>query len=381
MEVYEPAEDSYLIRKHIKDYAEGRVLDMGTGSGVLAEEARKYADEVIAADLNHKAIEYGRKHIEGVTFIESDLFENIDGKFNLIIFNPPYLPKDKAIDDIALYGGDKGHEVIGRFLAQASDYLEDEGAILLLFSQLTKKHVVDKLIHDNCLQKVEIDNRQVFFENLYVYAIRKTDLRKKLEKRGIKDISYLSHGRRGVIYTGMLDDMKVTIKAKKPDSEAMGRIENEAFWLPRMNEQGIGPPFIDKGEDYIIYSYVEGRDMDQFLESADKDRILDIFTDILTQCRKMDRLKVDKEEMTRPLKNLLIDKHVTLIDFERMHPTLHPKNVTQFCQFLSSGGVSHHLERVGLHFDKVQLIELAKAYKEDPNDENYGAILRILGRP
>ena len=45
MEVYEPREDSLIVKVHIKDYAKGRVLDIGTGSGILAEEAKRYADE------------------------------------------------------------------------------------------------------------------------------------------------------------------------------------------------------------------------------------------------------------------------------------------------------------------------------------------------
>ena len=62
--VYQPREDSYLMQKVIKEYADGRVLDMGTGTGILAKEAAKTAISVIAADINHVSIEFCRKNIK-----------------------------------------------------------------------------------------------------------------------------------------------------------------------------------------------------------------------------------------------------------------------------------------------------------------------------
>ncbi len=61
--IYDPREDSFLLQKQIKNYAKGLVLDMGTGSGILAEEAAKYAEKVIAADVNPEVIEYCKKNI------------------------------------------------------------------------------------------------------------------------------------------------------------------------------------------------------------------------------------------------------------------------------------------------------------------------------
>ena len=57
MSIYEPQEDSFLLKNQIKNYAKGLVLDIGTGSGMLAEEASKYAEHVIAVDINPKVIE------------------------------------------------------------------------------------------------------------------------------------------------------------------------------------------------------------------------------------------------------------------------------------------------------------------------------------
>jgi release factor glutamine methyltransferase len=58
IEIYEPREDTFPILKEIRHFAAGNVLDMGTGSGVLAIEAAKRADAVIGVDINPDALEH-----------------------------------------------------------------------------------------------------------------------------------------------------------------------------------------------------------------------------------------------------------------------------------------------------------------------------------
>ena len=79
-QIYKPREDTFLVLKEVQRYAQGRVLDMGTGSGVLAIAASKEADFVIGADVNKKALDYARKkaaNIDNIKFVYSDLFKNL----------------------------------------------------------------------------------------------------------------------------------------------------------------------------------------------------------------------------------------------------------------------------------------------------------------
>lgn len=176
--IYAPREDSFLLQKHVKKYAFGRtVLDMGTGSGILAEEALKYSDYVVAADINPKCIKRINEKFHGndcIYAVQSDLFENVKGKFGLIIFNPPYLPEDKREDPEsarATTGGKQGWEIIERFLKGAKNHLEKDGKILLLFSSLTNKEKVGKLIRENNFTFKQIDSEKLAFEELYVYLV------------------------------------------------------------------------------------------------------------------------------------------------------------------------------------------------------------------
>ena len=179
--IYEPAEDSLLLKEQIRQYAKGKklVLDMGTGTGVQAAEAAEYAQKVIAVDVNPEAVEYCKKLIkkDNLEFRQSDLFSAIqkDEKFDLIIFNPPYLPLDKDEPEdsqLATTGGKKGYEVIERFISKAKDYMAEDGEILLLFSSLTKTDDVNRILSENGFTFDEIARQKLFFEDIIVYLVK-----------------------------------------------------------------------------------------------------------------------------------------------------------------------------------------------------------------
>jgi len=143
--IYEPAEDSFLLQKQVKRYSKGKsVLDIGTGSGIQAKSALMFgAKKVLATDINEEAINKLKK--EEILIKKSNLFSSISGKFDLIIFNPPYLPEDKREDSesqLATTGGEKGDEIILRFLKQSPKYLNNGGIILLLVSSLTPQNKI-----------------------------------------------------------------------------------------------------------------------------------------------------------------------------------------------------------------------------------------------
>lgn len=179
--IYEPREDSFLLLNYIKKYANGLVLDIGCGSGILGLEASKYADFVYLCDVNALAIEEGKENYEGkidnIKFVKSDLFSAFKfEKFNLIIFNPPYLPLHPLEDsESALInsGGLHGWELIEKFVSSAGKYLvADTGKILILFSSLTGKDKCESIFSENgykfkCLKEKKMGDGEV----LYVYLL------------------------------------------------------------------------------------------------------------------------------------------------------------------------------------------------------------------
>jgi predicted Ser/Thr protein kinase len=187
-------------------------------------------------------------------------------------------------------------------------------------------------------------------------------------KKDIKDLKYLAKGKRSVVYTGIYKNQKVAIKSKRPESEAKGRLENEAKFLKILNKHKIGPILLKSGKDYIIYKFVEGTLLSGFLEKEkDKSKKKKVLINILKKARILDKLKINKLEFTRPIKHVFVkNSTVKIIDFERSYYTENPKNVTQFCQFLMSRGLMK------------KDIKKLKQYKDNQTEKNFKEILKEI---
>lgn len=178
-EIYKPREDSYLLLKHVKEKAFGDVLDIGTGTGVQAIGAAELerVKFVQAVDVNEDAVKelqerVKRQGLDKIKVKYSDLFSDISGRYDTIIFNPPYLPEDVKVKDLALDGGKKGYEVLRRFFSEVKDFLTDDGIILIVFSSLTDKEKVDSMIAENGMRFEELEKKHIFFEDLFVYEVK-----------------------------------------------------------------------------------------------------------------------------------------------------------------------------------------------------------------
>ncbi|MBS3123516.1 methyltransferase [Candidatus Woesearchaeota archaeon] len=397
--MYEPAEDSYLLQKYVSIFAEGRVLDLGTGSGIQALTAIKNPQvrEVVAIDIDEESIralitKQEREKLRKLTIEQGDLFSGLKGQFNVIIFNPPYLPQDKVagkiIEDKALYGGKKGWEISERFFQDVSKYLLPEGRILFLFSSLTNKKKIESLINEHLLVFKELSRGRMAFEELYIYSIDKNPVLRKLEALGIESIGYFSKGSRGKIYRGLLDYSKlekkslfrdkskikeVVIKLKRVDSKAESSLQDEARWLKIANDSGIGPKILWSDEDYVVMERIEGQFIIPWIEISTKKDVALALEDVLRQCFILDGLGISKEEMHRPLKHIIIrgrgdfKPKVTLLDFERSRQTEKPQNVTQFVEFICR--TRKELEKKGWKLDLAKLRVLASEYKKESNKE------------
>jgi release factor glutamine methyltransferase len=115
-----------------------RVLDMGTGSGVNAILAAAQANSVLAVDINPQAVQTAQANAERngvsdrVVARRSDVFSDVDGEFDLIIFDPPFRWFD-ARDQLELATTDPGYRALTTFFDQAAHHLTSRGRILLTF--------------------------------------------------------------------------------------------------------------------------------------------------------------------------------------------------------------------------------------------------------
>ena len=131
-EVYKPAEDTFLLADNMVIRPSEKVLDLGTGCGILAVLSALMGGEVTAIDVNPFAERNLRMNSElhsvadRIIFKLGDLFEPVKGeKFDVILFNPPYLPvkEDNIPLGMAWSGGSSGRTLLDRFLSDLDRYL------------------------------------------------------------------------------------------------------------------------------------------------------------------------------------------------------------------------------------------------------------------
>lgn len=143
-----------------------RVLDMGTGCGVIAILAASASNHVTAVDINPNAVEATRYNAilndvqDRIEIHQSDVFDRVDGRFDLIAFDPPFrwfAPRDAL--EVAMT--DEGYGALTRFFGAAADHLTDGGRILLHFGTSADVAYLDELIDRQGFERERIANRKV----------------------------------------------------------------------------------------------------------------------------------------------------------------------------------------------------------------------------
>jgi len=179
-DIYYPREDSLLIAKIIEkmNIKSKRCLDIGCGSGLLSIIMAKSGANVTCTDINPNAIKVTEKNViennVKVSAFISDLFENVNGEFDLIVFNPPYLPQEIGeIKEITYSGGETGIKTIKKFIENVEKYLEDGGGILLLISTLTGEKEILKIFEKNGFKSKILAREKVPWEELIIIGASK----------------------------------------------------------------------------------------------------------------------------------------------------------------------------------------------------------------
>jgi len=187
---------------------------------------------------------------------------------------------------------------------------------------------------------------------------------------------FFDRGKRSYVYKFKKGGKEFAIKTKKPDLN-FDTLKNEARFLRLLNKKGIGPKIIGEGKSYVAYEFVKGERFIDWLEKSKNP--LKVIKKVLWFCRVMDKLKINKKEMHKPVKHILVyNNKPQMIDFERCYFTKKPKNLTQFCQFLISKDISKILNKKGFIINRIRLVQILKSYKKEETDKNYNQVISIL---
>ncbi len=178
-EVYLPSDDTYLLietlRKEFKKDKKS-FLEIGPGTGLITFEAYDFFEQLTAVDIDLKVVNYllevKEKYALGKLEIkQSNLFSEIENQaYDVIVFNPPYVPSEE-IEVFSTDGGKDGSEVIINFLKSLKKHLNKNGSAYLLLSSYNNLEKIYSLILKENLYFTVLSEKNIFFEKLIVIKI------------------------------------------------------------------------------------------------------------------------------------------------------------------------------------------------------------------
>ncbi|OGS56422.1 MAG: hypothetical protein A3K60_00250 [Euryarchaeota archaeon RBG_19FT_COMBO_56_21] len=177
-EVYDPSDDSYLLLRVVDPKPGESMLEIGPGTGLISIHAAKAGAIVTAADINPHAVECTRRNAvaNGVRIetVKSDLFQNVKGNFDIIVFNPPYLPDSTRTTswiEKSWSGGEDGAEVALKFLQEAWRHLAPGGRIYMILSSAGGLMSVVRAARER-YESVMLEEQRMFFESIFAYRFK-----------------------------------------------------------------------------------------------------------------------------------------------------------------------------------------------------------------
>ena len=202
--VYPPSDDTYLILDYFKkrltnEYFDGldietikNIVDIGTGTGIIAIflqlltkkyikfKPKIYASDTLQDSIDCAKINQGLNNIDNqITLIKSNLFDSfpeaLKQAFDIIIFNPPYLPSSELVEqeekkapiDHSWNGGTNGYEVFTNFLKDVKEFMHPKGcSIYYISSSRVDLMDLNSIIEKNGFTNIILDKKHVFFEDI-----------------------------------------------------------------------------------------------------------------------------------------------------------------------------------------------------------------------
>jgi release factor glutamine methyltransferase len=178
-DIYYPSDDTYLLLDVLKKeiiYGNKSFLEVGTGSGLITLTMYDFFDKLTVVDIDEKVIEHitlisKKLALTKIIVIKSDLFSKIDfKKFDVIVFNPPYVPSEK-IEVYSTDGGKDGCEIIFKFIKSLKNHLNKKGVCYFLVSSHNNLSKVYNEILKNKLSYKILIEKNIFFEKLIILKI------------------------------------------------------------------------------------------------------------------------------------------------------------------------------------------------------------------
>lgn len=173
-DVYPPSEDSELLIDALDVRRGERVLEIGCGSGVVSIHCALAGAEVVCGDVNPRAVALTRMNAatNGAVLeaVETDVYSNVEGRFDLVLFNLPYLPVEEGEGLARAWsGGPDGLGPLPRLLDGAPKHLLPGGRVVVVTSSLMDRKGLREILAPYSVRTLA--KLPMFFERLSVLEI------------------------------------------------------------------------------------------------------------------------------------------------------------------------------------------------------------------
>jgi release factor glutamine methyltransferase len=181
--VYPPSDDTFLLLDYLNLNGRERVLDIGTGTGILAIRCALKGCYAVGLDVNRRAVRNAKfnakiNNVDHLTcFLCCDATTSLRGKcdFDVIVMNPPYLPStgDPRIDEPSWDGGPDGSSLIVKVINGLNRLLGEDGKLYLVISSLSDFTKIMSRLKVTNFNSAIVAKKRLWFEELFLVEVKK----------------------------------------------------------------------------------------------------------------------------------------------------------------------------------------------------------------
>ena len=191
----------------------------------------------------------------------------------------------------------------------------------------------------------------------------------------------LGKGFVGIVVIAHLNGQRVAIKIRRTDADRADLL-HEGDMLLKANSIAVGPKLIASSKNFLLMQLVDGDLLPNWLKTnKNKTAVKQVLGEVLEQCFRLDSAGLDHGELSKAPKHLLVDKAEKsfIVDFETASVERRVANVTAVCQYLFGGNSSAAkiLDEIFGEKDRLELIDVLKAYKKNKTTENFESLLKF----
>ena len=206
----------------------------------------------------------------------------------------------------------------------------------------------------------------------------------EMKKLGIKSVSFdgpteleglkiLGKGYVGVVVLAKIKNNVFAVKIRRIDAPRK-RMQDEARFQKIANDVNVGPKLIQASKNFLVMEYIKGEKIISWAKKTEtkSPEIRHVINNVLRDCFLLDHAGLDHGELSTIDKHVIVNKSITIIDFESSSIKRKASNVSAAVQAIFIGtGLSKIIKKKIRVPEKTSIIDVIRKYKKNPTEENF----------